>query len=81
MQFPQANQLFLQGLALHQQGQLVQALALYQAALKIQPKHFDALHLSGVVASQSKKHKNENVTQSQISIGLFPNGIGDCTND
>jgi protein O-GlcNAc transferase len=57
LHFSQANQLFLQGLALHQQGQLAQALALYQRVLKIQPKHFDALHLSGVVATQSKKHK------------------------
>ena len=57
MQLLQVNQLFLQGLELHQQGQLAQAQALYQRVLKIQPKHFDALHLSGVVAYQSKKHK------------------------
>jgi tetratricopeptide (TPR) repeat protein/ADP-heptose:LPS heptosyltransferase len=46
--------LFKQGLALHQQGQLAQAQLIYQQVLAKQPQHFDALHLSGVIAAQSK---------------------------
>ena len=42
-----------QALALHQQGQLAQAQALYEQALQIQPRNFDALHLSGVIAIQA----------------------------
>ena len=46
---------FKQGLALHQQGQLAQAQLVYQQVLVKEPQHFDALHLSGVIAFQSKK--------------------------
>ncbi|MCF8148316.1 MAG: tetratricopeptide repeat protein [Sulfuritalea sp.] len=56
MQFLQARQLFVQGLTLHQKGQLAQALDIYEKVLKVQPNHFDALHLSGVIATQTKKH-------------------------
>lgn len=45
--------LLQQGWALHQGGQAAQALSLYEQVLKLQPKHFDALHLSGVIALQS----------------------------
>lgn len=38
--------------ALHQQGELAQAQALYDDILRAEPLHFDALHLSGVVARQ-----------------------------
>ena len=39
---------------MHQQGQLAQAKQIYAQVLALQPVHFDALHLSGVIASQSK---------------------------
>ena len=42
-----------QALALHQQGQLEEAQLIYEAILRIQPRHFDALHLLGVIANQS----------------------------
>ncbi|WP_395059003.1 tetratricopeptide repeat protein [Polaromonas sp.] len=51
-QAAQVRQLFAQGWALHQQQQLPQALALYAQVLQLQPSHFDALHLSGIVAAQ-----------------------------
>jgi tetratricopeptide (TPR) repeat protein len=38
----------------HQQGRLAQARAGYEAVLRIDPHNFDALHLLGVVALQSK---------------------------
>lgn len=36
---------------LHRHGQLAQAQAIYEDILRIQPRHFDALHLLGVVAA------------------------------
>jgi protein O-GlcNAc transferase len=45
---------FQRALALHQEGQLDRAQVLYDDILRIQPRHFDATHLSGLVASQSK---------------------------
>ena len=44
--------LYGQGLALHQEGQLTEAQVLFEQVLKFQPKHFDALHLLGVIAVQ-----------------------------
>ena len=41
-----------QALALHRQGQYRQAEALYRQVLQQQPRHFDALHLLGVLARQ-----------------------------
>jgi tetratricopeptide (TPR) repeat protein len=45
---------FNQGLALHQQGRLADARECYQQVLKLRPGHFDALHLSGVIALQTQ---------------------------
>jgi predicted O-linked N-acetylglucosamine transferase (SPINDLY family) len=44
-----------QGLALHNAGQLEQARVIYEEILKLNPKHFDALQLSGVIAAQTKQ--------------------------
>jgi Tfp pilus assembly protein PilF len=41
-----------QAIALHQQGQLAAAEPLYREILRAHPKHFDALHLLGVIAIQ-----------------------------
>ena len=38
----------------HQRGQLATAQALYEDILRVQPRHFDALHLLGVIAAQTK---------------------------
>ena len=40
-------------LALHQQGLIEEAQLIYEAILRIQPRHFDSLHLLGVIANQS----------------------------
>ena len=45
---------FRQGLARHQQGNLVEAERHYDAALKSQPDNFDALHMLGVIALQKR---------------------------
>jgi len=41
----QSQQLFEQGVTLHQKGQFAQAKALYEQVLKIHPQHFDATSL------------------------------------
>jgi len=41
------------GVALHQQGRLPEAQALYRQILREDPGHFDALHLSGLIAHQN----------------------------
>jgi tetratricopeptide (TPR) repeat protein len=41
-------------LAAHQRGDLLGAQTLYEEVLRVQPKHFDSLHLSGVIAAQVK---------------------------
>ncbi|HEX5356200.1 MAG TPA: tetratricopeptide repeat-containing glycosyltransferase family protein [Aquabacterium sp.] len=49
----QAQARFQQGLAFHQKGQLAEALQAYEQVIALQPKHFDALHLAGVILLQS----------------------------
>jgi tetratricopeptide (TPR) repeat protein len=46
---------FMQGVALHQQLKLADAERIYIEVLQRQPNHFDALHLLGVVAIQTKR--------------------------
>jgi len=48
----ETNALLKQALALQQQGELLQAQALYDEVLRAEPLNFDALHLSGVLARQ-----------------------------
>jgi len=43
-------------LALHQGGRLAEAEDLYQRILAIEPRHFDSLHLLGVIFSQRGEH-------------------------
>jgi tetratricopeptide (TPR) repeat protein len=49
----QLHDLFMQGLILHQRGELNQAKAIYETVIQVNPQHFDALHLLGVLASQT----------------------------
>ena len=46
---------FKKGLALHQQGKLVDAEHIYGEILRQQPNHFDALHMLGVIALQTRR--------------------------
>jgi tetratricopeptide (TPR) repeat protein len=43
-----------QAVALHQRGDLARAQGIYEEVLRIQPQHFDALNLLGVIAGQTK---------------------------
>ena len=49
---PASTALLQRAVGLHQQGQFDAALALYQQVLDADPRQFDALHLSGVIARQ-----------------------------
>lgn len=48
-----AENLFQQAWTLHQAGQLSAALQSCEQALQLQPAHFNALHLSGIIALQA----------------------------
>jgi predicted TPR repeat methyltransferase len=56
-----------QALALHRQGQFKLAEALYRQVLQQQPRHFDALHLLGVLAKQEGR--------PQVAIELIAHAI------
>jgi len=45
-------------MALHQKGQFAQARASYLNILQQQPRHFDSLHLLGVMATQENQHQH-----------------------
>lgn len=48
----QSSTLLAKALELHRAGQLKAAQTLYAQVLELQPQHFDALHLAGVLAAQ-----------------------------
>jgi tetratricopeptide (TPR) repeat protein len=47
--------LFNQGFHCHKNGHLTQAWQIYQQVLQLQPEHFDALYMSGLIASDNQK--------------------------
>jgi predicted O-linked N-acetylglucosamine transferase (SPINDLY family) len=47
------NEIWSRAAALHQQGKLAEALAGYDEFLRVEPKHAEALHYSGVAAYQA----------------------------
>ena len=51
----EVNLLFQQGFQFHRLGQLSKANAKYEQVLLRSPKHFDALHLTGVIAIQEER--------------------------
>jgi protein O-GlcNAc transferase len=56
---------------LHQEGKLDQAALHYAAVLKAQPKHFDALHLLGMLRLQQARHA-EGLDKIQAALKLQP---------
>ena len=63
--------LFQDGLALHQKGEIARAGAIYARILESDPRNFDALHMSGVIAIQSKDFGRA-VTLIGQAIALSP---------
>jgi predicted O-linked N-acetylglucosamine transferase (SPINDLY family) len=60
-----------QGMALHRQGKLADAERCYGEVLQRQPNHFDALHLLGVIARQTRRTER-GVELIKRAIGLNP---------
>jgi len=56
----------------HRDGRLAEAEALYRQILEVQPNHFDALHLLGVIAHQSGRG-DVAVDLMRRAIALHPN--------
>ena len=54
------------GIALHQQGNLTEAQVMYEQILVIQPDHFDALQLLGVLFAQVKKYPQVSANRNKI---------------
>ncbi len=66
-----AQALLQQALAWHQQGQLAQAEAGYLQVLKLQPRHFDALHYLGVAYLQAGQIEH-GIESIQKAIAIDP---------
>ena len=62
---------FSQALALHQAGRLAEAEKIYGQILKVQPNHFDSLHLVGVIYAQQGNHV-ESVRQIDLALKINP---------
>ena len=63
-----------QALALHRQGNLDEARRFYQAILEVQPDHFDALHLLGLI-NISQNDKEEGVRLIKKALRQRPDSV------
>ena len=61
-----------EAVALHNDGQLTEALTIYENILKIQPTNCDALHLLGVIAYQTKQYQRA-VDLTSKALEILPN--------
>lgn len=59
--------LFAEGMEFHRNGQLNLALAAYEQVLRLMPKHFEALHHTGIIAFQGGNY--------QIAAGFIRSAI------
>ena len=83
----QAQAMFREGLALQNAGQLEQAHAIYHQVLKLLPRHFDALHMLGVIAARTNNptraielinkaiEVNPNVASAHSNLGNALNAL------
>jgi protein O-GlcNAc transferase len=69
---PELTALFDQALAFHQAGRLVEAEALYRQVLQARPRHFDSLHLHGVIHYQ-RGELQEAVRRINAALAINPN--------
>src|SRR5579862_505628 len=67
------------GMSYHRQGRLADAERIYKAILRQQPKHFDALHLLGVVAIQCQQAR-QGAELIEKAIQLNPDVAGAHSN-
>ncbi len=66
-------------MALHQNGRLQDAEAIYRQILKFQPRHFDSLHLLGVIAYQTGNYRSA-VDLIGQAIEIYPNAAAFYSN-
>ena len=59
--------LFRRALAMHEQSRLAEARALYEQTVRVEPRHFHALHLLGIIALQNN--------QAEAAVDLFGRAI------
>src|SRR5690348_16009460 len=72
-----------QGLALHQQGRLREAEAVYREVLSREPNNADALHLLGVIATQVKQYTAavqliEAAIRVRPNVAFYHNNLGNA---
>jgi protein O-GlcNAc transferase len=74
-----SNQKLQAGLALHRQGKLLEAAKIYEELLQETPRHFDALHLLGVISNQTGRFEQAvQLISKAISINA---ASGDACNN
>lgn len=76
-----AGEVLAAAIALHQQGRLSEAGALYDQILDRQPDHADALHLSGLIAFQNSEFDDartwiEKAIASDPSVAMYAANLG-----
>ena len=69
---PELASAFSHAVALHQAGRLAEAEKIYRQLLKAQPRHFDSLHLLGVIYHQRGNHA-EAVRQIDVALKINSN--------
>jgi protein O-GlcNAc transferase len=73
------QELLGRAMALHRQGDLAQAGALYRQVLEQKPDQFEARHLSGVLCSQEGRHE-EACEHLRAAIAIKPDAAGAFAN-
>jgi predicted O-linked N-acetylglucosamine transferase (SPINDLY family) len=71
--------LFEQGFLLHQQGNITKAEEMYREVLKLEPSHFDSLHLMGVALYQTN-HFFEALNFINQALSVHPYHIAALSN-
>jgi tetratricopeptide (TPR) repeat protein len=64
--------IFSQGVAFHRAGQLREAEESYRRFLQVYPRHFDSLHLLGVICFQQGQYA-EAIRQIDLALAINPN--------
>lgn len=75
----QVKAIVQQALALHKEGRLAEAKALYEEIVKLEPRHFDALHLLGVIPFQ-RRNPEVAVALMGKALELNPNSAAAHSN-
>ncbi len=72
------EEIFLTAFALHQQGEVEQAKALYETILQSEPHHFDALHMLGVAITNEDPARAVDLLSQALALN---SGVAECFNN